>query len=159
MEALLAKIATVDSPRETATIVSVGYEQRTVADLIVVLRRHKVDVLVDVRLNAISRKKGFSKKALACALNEVGIGYRHEKELGNPKENRDLLRQGVRSARERYLGHLRNGASTAYSSVIQLAYTTRIALLCYERAHYECHRSCIVEAAQVEHPGLTFEEA
>jgi uncharacterized protein (DUF488 family) len=144
---------------ETTSIISIGYEQRTVTDLIAVLRDHKVDVLVDVRLNPISRKRGFSKKALAWALDEADIGYRHERELGNPKENRDLFRQGVQSARERYLVHLRNGASEAYDSVIQLAYTSRIALLCYERSHHECHRSCILEAAQDEHPGITFEEA
>ena len=142
----------MNSPPETASIVSIGYEQRTLTDLIDVLKCLKVGVLIDVRLNPISRKKGFSKKALARALDEVGITYRHERELGNPKANREPFRQGEQSARERYLVHLRNGASNAYDSVIQLAYTSRIALLCYERSHHECHRSCILEAVQGEHP-------
>ena len=118
------------------------------------LTRNQVDVLVDVRLNPISRKRGFSKTKLASALADAGIEYRHERDLGNPKENRDLFRQGLESARDRYLSHLQNGAASVYANVISLAETARIALLCYEREHDKCHRSCIVETAQREHPAL-----
>ncbi|MDQ3504076.1 MAG: DUF488 domain-containing protein [Actinomycetota bacterium] len=46
-------------------------------------------MLLDVRLNAISRKPGFSKKRLTAALAAVGIGYRHARALGNPRDNRE----------------------------------------------------------------------
>ena len=46
------------------TIVSVGYQGRSVNELIDVLRHGDVEVLVDVRLNPISRKPGFSKNPL-----------------------------------------------------------------------------------------------
>jgi uncharacterized protein (DUF488 family) len=46
-------------------IVTIGYEGRTLGDFISTLSNHNVDLLLDVRLNAISRKPGFSKKALA----------------------------------------------------------------------------------------------
>ena len=144
-------------PKKT-TIISIGYEKRSVDYLIAALQHYDVSVLVDVRLNPISRKKGFSKTALASALAEAGIEYRHERELGNPKENRDPFRQGLKSARDHYLGHLRNGASGALGDLIQLARTRRIALLCYERDHRHCHRSCIIEIAQDEFPGLGFQE-
>ena len=140
--------------RRGAEIVSVGYERRSLEDLIEMLTRNQVDVLVDVRLNPISRKRGFSKTKLASALADAGIEYRHERDLGNPKENRDLFRQGLESARDRYLSHLQNGAASVYANVISLAETARIALLCYEREHDKCHRSCIVETAQREHPAL-----
>lgn len=136
------------------TIVSIGYERRSVEDLVGLLTRNHVDVLVDVRLNAISRKKGFSKSSLAQALREVGIEYRHERQLGNPKDNRDPFRRGLRSARTRYLRHLQNGASSTYQDVIDLAHTSRIALLCFERAHHECHRSCILDIARADDPAL-----
>lgn len=152
----MASIIGVAARSTTTTIISIGYEQRSVDDLIAALQHHDVSVLVDVRLNPISRKKGFSKTALANALAEAGIEYRHERELGNPKENRDPFRQGLKSARDRYLRHLRNGASDAFGNLTQLARTTRIALLCYERDHHHCHRSCIIETAQDEHPGLGF---
>ena len=152
----MASINGVAAPSPTTTIISIGYEQRSVDDLIAALQDHDVSVLVDVRMNAISRKKGFSKTALARALAEAGIEYRHERELGNPKGNRDPFRRGLKSARDHYIRHLRNGASDAFGNLAQLARTTRIALLCYERDHHHCHRSCIIETAQAEHPGLGF---
>ncbi len=135
-------------------IISVGYERRSIEELVEMLSVNRVDVLVDVRLNAISRKRGFSKTALAKALGEVGIVYRHERSLGNPKENRDPFRLGLQSARDRYVQHLQNGASASFGRVINLAQDERIALLCFERDHSDCHRSCILEMAQEEYPNL-----
>lgn len=142
-------------PQQTPTIVSIGYEGRSPEELISLLQHHDVDVLVDVRLNAISRKKGFSKSALADALDAAGIDYRHERELGNPKDNRDAFRRGLKSARSRYAHHLENGASEAYQEVVGLADTTRLALLCVERELGVCHRSSIIESAQRDVPDLT----
>ena len=144
----------MSSAAESPTIVSIGYEQRTVDELIDLLTANAVSALVDVRLNPISRKKGFSKKALAQALADAGIQYRHERELGNPKDNRDPFRQGLESARQRYRSHLQNGAGPVYEQVVNLANTSRIALLCYERDHAQCHRSCILEAAQSDYPEM-----
>ena len=140
---------------DSVTIVSIGYEQRDLSELIGLLTANGVVTLVDVRLNPISRKKGFLKKALAAALGEAGIEYRHERELGNPKENRDAFRRGMESARQRYRRHLQNGASTAYERLVDLASTSRIALLCYERAHDQCHRSCILDTAQTDRPAIS----
>lgn len=135
-------------------IVSVGYERRSIEEFVEILTINRVGLLVDVRLNPISRKRGFSKTALTRALAEVGIVYRHERSLGNPKENRDPFRRGLQSARDRYIEHLQNGASAIYGSVITLAQETRIALLCYEREQSNCHRSCILEMAQEDYPHL-----
>ena len=139
---------------QSPEIVSVGYEQRSLEDLIGLLTRNNVEVLIDVRLNPISRKKGFSKTALSDALGAAGIEYRHERSLGNLKENRDPFRKGLKSARDRYLRHLRDGAATVYDEVVALAGTARVALLCYEREHRQCHRSCILDTAQSDQPGL-----
>lgn len=147
-------IPCMTSPTDSPTIVSIGYEQLDVNELISLLTANRVSTLVDVRLNPISRKKGFSKKALAEALNEAGIEYLHERELGNPKENRDAFRKGLESARQRYRRHLQNGAASVYERLVDLASTSRIALLCYERDHDQCHRSCILEAVQVDRPAL-----
>ena len=139
----------------STTIVSIGYERRELADLIRLLTENDVDVLVDVRLNPISRKRGLSKKALSEALGDAGIGYHHERDLGNPKDNRDPFRQGLESARRRYEHHLENGASAAYERLLDLACVSRVALLCYERDHHQCHRSCITDAAQADRPAIS----
>ena len=139
-------------------LLSVGYERRTIEELVAVLQAASVEVLVDVRLNAISRKRGFSKTALATALDEAGIEYRHERALGNPKDNRDAFRQGHREARRRYERHLSNGASPSKDEIVELARTRRVALFCYERDHTECHRSCITASALRDAPELQLVE-
>jgi uncharacterized protein (DUF488 family) len=138
------------------TIVSIGYEGRDLSGFLATLRQNRVEVLVDVRLTPISRKKGFSKTALSAALNDAGIEYRHVRELGNPKENRDPFRNGQAAAGRRvFLAHLNNGSRSAYDDVVELARTRRIALLCVERDDRECHRGCITDQAQDENPALS----
>ena len=62
-------------------IVSVGYEGRQIDDFVAGLQRAGVRTVADVRLNAISRKPGFSKTRLRDALAAVGIGYVHMRSL------------------------------------------------------------------------------
>ncbi|MFC7545204.1 DUF488 family protein [Plantactinospora sp. GCM10030261] len=69
-------------------LTGVGYEGRTAEELTAYLVASGVSRLVDVRLNAISRKPGLSKGALMRAMSEAGISYEHRRELGNPKSNR-----------------------------------------------------------------------
>ena len=128
-------------------LVSVGYEGRTVEELIETLRRHQVSLLFDVRLNAISRRPGFSKRALGTAVGDAGIEYRHIPELGNPKANRAALRRGDPDARQRFLAHLADQPSVL-AEVTAEASQRVIALLCVERSHDSCHRSCIALAAR-----------
>ena len=45
-------------------LIGVGYEGLTISEYIQVLRELQVTTLVDVRLNAISRKPGFAKTRL-----------------------------------------------------------------------------------------------
>lgn len=135
-------------------VCSVGYEGRTVGEFVDVVAANGVGVVVDVRLNAISRKPGFSKTALTAALADAAIGYRHERDLGNPKDNRDGFRRGLPVARERYRQHLENGATSAYETVARLVCERRVALLCFERDHATCHRSCVTERMRERWPHL-----
>lgn len=65
-------------------IVSVGYERRSVEDLVSVLIDYGVRKLLDVREAPVSRRQGFSKRSLAARLDEAGIEYRHLRIAGNP---------------------------------------------------------------------------
>ena len=134
--------------------VSVGYEQRTVDELVGLLSGVGVATLVDVRLNPVSRKPGFSKRALASVLADAGIVYRHERSLGNPVENREPFRQGSAESRRRFLRVLDGDGAPAFERLIGLARGSRVAVLCFERDHDRCHRSCIVDAAVAADPGL-----
>jgi len=113
-----------------------------------------VEVLVDVRLNAMSRKPGFSKRRLAEALATGGIEYVHEPRLGNPKENRPGFASGDRASRDVYLRRLDHEARAAYEAVLLLAQERPIALLCYESDHHTCHRTCITDRMLADAPRL-----
>lgn len=139
---------------DTRTVVSIGYEQRDIDEVVDLLASQQVDVLVDVRLNAISRKPGFSKSALSAALVEAGIEYRHERGLGNPKSNREGFRGGEPAAHQIYVSHLRDAGVTGLQELQELSEASTIALMCYERDHHSCHRSAIVEMAWADDPAV-----
>ena len=90
-----------DDQDVSGRIYSVGYEEMTLDGMVDRLASERVSVLVDVRLNPSSRRPGFSKTKLSETLAAAGISYVHEKELGNPQDNRDAYRSGDISARER----------------------------------------------------------
>lgn len=136
-------------------IYSVGYEGLKVDGLVERLAGAHVTTLVDVRLNPISRKPGFSKKRLAEALGNAGIEYLHEPELGNPPDNRDSFRTGDGAeGRERMREILSNGAGAALDRLVGLASEQRIAVLCVEREHVRCHRDVITTMAVERNPGI-----
>ncbi|MCL2427823.1 MAG: DUF488 domain-containing protein, partial [Alphaproteobacteria bacterium] len=53
---------------------TIGYEASTLDAVLTRLREARVEVLVDVRAVASSRKPGFSKTLLAGSLAQHGIG-------------------------------------------------------------------------------------
>lgn len=69
---------------------TVGYEQRTVSELLGALREAGARTLIDVRELPLSRRKGFSKTKLGEAAREAGLAYEHVRLLGNPKPYRQL---------------------------------------------------------------------
>lgn len=136
-------------------IYSIGYEGMTLDGLVERLSSSGVTTLVDVRLTPSSRRPGFSKKALSAALESAGISYVHEKELGNPADNRDSFRVGDGSAgRKRMRAILSNGAGVALERVVDLASEGTIAVLCVEREHNRCHRAVITQMALESDPSI-----
>ena len=131
-----------------------GYEGRSIKEFVNAMVKHGIQVVIDVRLNPISRKRGFSKRTLSETLREANIEYRHERDLGNRQENRAAFRNGYPSARDSYRDHLENGAAAALSSVAERAHADQVALLCFERDHLSCHRSCITDFLQEENPNF-----
>jgi uncharacterized protein (DUF488 family) len=149
MTGALARKETIGEHRRVpGRIYSVGYEGMEVQTLIDHLSSAKVSLLVDVRLTPISRKKGFSRKALTAELHASGIEYRHESALGNPPENRDSFRRGdAELGRKCMRERLENGSGPALRQLVADARGARIAVLCVERSHLRCHRDVITEMA------------
>lgn len=131
------------------TIWTIGYEQATVAGVVDALRAAGVEVLADVRALPLSRRPGFSKSALAGAMREAGIEYRHFKPLGTPADGRAAARRNDHASLARiYAGQLELPEALAGMAELHaLASERRVALLCYERDAACCHRRLLVEAA------------
>ena len=136
-------------------LVSLGYEGRTVDELIVNLLRERVSVLVDVRLTPLSRKPGMSKKRLASALESAGIRYVHLRALGNPRENREAFRSGDPASHEVFRALLvGEPGADAIQHVVELLDGETVALLCFERDHQTCHRRLVADELQRANPRL-----
>lgn len=136
-------------------LVSVGYEGHSLESLIQRLLNQGVQVLVDVRLNAFSRKPGLSKTKLSEALRAVGIEYVHHRSLGNPKDNRDGYRNGEAASHARFREVLSSeDAADALAHVVELLDDGVVALLCFERDHSTCHRALVAESVKAAAPAV-----
>lgn len=111
------------------------------------LRRHDVEILVDVRQRPISRKRGFSKSVLQEFIESNGISYLHQQEFGVPSDLRQQLRDG--GSLGAYFGSFRQYLKTqqeALLSLYELAKKKRCCLMCLEAEPGECHRSVVAES-------------
>jgi hypothetical protein len=141
--------------RMSGRIYSVGYEGLRVPGLVDALVAAGVSLLVDVRLNPVSRKPGWSKNPLRASLEAASIDYRHEATLGNPPDNRDGFRQGDGQAARRRLGAiLVDRSGDALQRLVDDARERRIAVLCVERSARHCHRQLVTDMAQQIDPGI-----
>lgn len=128
-------------------IMTIGYEGARLEDFMATLQRARIDLLIDVREVALSRKRGFSKTQLAAALASAGIRYCHLRGLGDPKEGRLAARAGdYPRFRRVFAAHMRSAAALAdLETAAALATVTRACLMCFEQDHALCHRSIVAE--------------
>lgn len=126
---------------------TIGYEGATQADVINRLKAADVEILIDVRAVAASRRAGFSKTILGSSLEAEGITYRHLRALGTPKAGRDAARKGhVDEMRAIFDEHLTEPAAQLQLAELRdLAKEKRVALLCFEADHAGCHRAVLAE--------------
>jgi uncharacterized protein (DUF488 family) len=131
------------------TLATIGYENTTVPRFLETLKEAGVDLLVDVRAIAGSRRPGFAKTKLAENVGTIGIEYLHLRGLGTPAEGRAAARAGrYDELRAIFMEHLET--SEAQDQLEQLAELVRsgrrVCLLCLEADPAHCHRSMVAEA-------------
>ena len=126
---------------------TIGYEGEPQAAVTDGPKAAGVEVLVDVRAVAASRRAGFSKTVLGNSLGEAGIDYVHLRPLGTPKAGREAAKKGrIGEMREIFAGHMAEPASeAAFQQLRALASEKRTALLCFEADHAACHRAVLAE--------------
>ena len=135
------------APVKPFPLFTIGYEQAKPAAVLDELKRAKIQLLVDTRAVAASRRPGFSRRQLAASLDDAGIAYIHLQKLGTPAEGRAAARNGDIDALWRiYDKHIKTTeAQSQLEELIALIKSgKRVALLCYCRDPKVCHRSRIV---------------
>jgi len=126
-------------------LATIGYERETQGVVIDRLKAAGVELVVDVRAVAASRRAGFSKTLLSASLNAAGIGYVHLRQLGTPKPGREAARKGkVAEMHQIFRAHMAEpGAQLELAKATEFVREKKVALLCYEADALGCHRAIL----------------
>lgn len=124
---------------------TIGYEAATLPEVIAKLQAAGVEVVVDVRAVAASRRAGFSKTILRTSLESEGIAYEHLRGLGTPKRGREAARKGRIAEMEAiFAEHMATPeAQDGLARAVSIARKQHAALLCYEARASACHRRIV----------------
>jgi len=130
--------------------VTIGYSQKTVQDLISLLKLAKVSLLVDVRRNPQSMyKPEFNKDKLEKELTGIGVEYIHMPQLGIPREARDEVYEGSVTPKElleQYEKEVLRNREGLQRLLENVKGKGTFALLCTEIDPTMCHRHKIAQA-------------
>ena len=131
------------------TIYTIGHSTRELGEFLALLREHGIDCLVDVRsIPRSGRYPQFNGDALAAALREAGIGYRHMSGLGGrrgritgtPSHNTFWREEGFRNVAD----YAETSAfAAALAELRAVARTQTVAIMCAEAVWWRCHRRII----------------
>ena len=125
---------------------TIGYEKKDLDELYKILRRNGVKIVVDVRANPFSYKRGFSKKPLKEFLERHKLEYYNIPELGTTMEERDLFKrkttipQGSDKYKKRVIKQ-----TDKILAIRDLEKRGKTVLLCFEKDWRDCHRRVLAE--------------
>jgi len=131
------------------TLATIGYEGTIVPEFLETLTSARIELLVDVRAVAMSRRQGFAKSALAANLRTVDIDYLHLRRLGTPADGRAAARSGRHDEMRRiFLTHLATEEAQAELHTLADIIRTgrRVCILCFEADPAHCHRRLVANA-------------
>lgn len=132
------------------TIWTVGHSNVGVELLIETLKNAGIEVLCDIRRFPMSRRNPqFNHDSLAASLAAAGIEYQHWPSLGGRRTaSKDSINLGLRDAGFRgYADYMWTPEfEEALASLIALAETKRVAVMCAEAVPWRCHRSLLADA-------------
>jgi len=129
------------------TLFNLGYEGRSVEQFINQLILHDIRLLIDVRKNALSKKYGFSKSQISRACESMNIKYVHLPQLGIDSEKRKDLKVVADYSRlfnEYETTILPQAEKNIHEIIKYLGIYKRVALMCFEREAFMCHRGRVV---------------
>ena len=142
-------------------IFTIGHSNHSIDKFIALLKRHSIEVLVDIRRFPSSRRlPHFNRPSLAEALEKHGIGYSwleclggHRREGLPDSPNSGLKDEPLRNYADYMLGNqFRAGAD----QLLEMAKNKRTAIMCAEKSFHDCHRKLtsdflVASGAEVQH--------
>jgi len=114
-------------------IYTIGYQGKSIDEMIELLRKYGIQHLVDVRSLPRSRLNDFNKEKLKESLFHKSIYYKHKPELGGliDSDYRDRMKT--------------KEWKIAYNELKELAEEGKTVIMCMEKDPLKCHRRFIAE--------------
>lgn len=129
---------------------TIGHSNRSIDELLDLLRLHGIGQVVDVRTAAGSRRNPqFMRDELTNALEAHGIAYTHLSALGGFRKPRpDSINTAWRNESFRgYADYMQTPEFDAsLAQLLDLASQVPAAVMCAEAVPWRCHRSLIADA-------------
>lgn len=144
---------------EGITLFTIGYEGVSLEKYLQKLLLNNVNLLVDVRKNALSMKFGFSKSLLTRYCNSLGIEYIHIPEVGINSDKRQELETQADYDRlfKMYRETTLVETEREQTKILDLLKEyKRIALTCFEANSCQCHRTHLANAIK-ENPDFIYD--
>jgi uncharacterized protein (DUF488 family) len=128
-------------------VYTVGHGTRPIEELLEVLEEAGAQTLVDVRRFPSSRRHPqFNQAALAAAVEEQGIGYRHAVELGGRRSSEPGEERFSCIEVAAFRSYAAKMATPPWQEALEAALAEPAAcFLCAETLWWRCHRRLIAE--------------
>lgn len=134
-------------------VYTVGHSTRSIEEFIALLKQYGITELVDIRTIPRSRHNPqFNGPELAEVVRNHHIGYRHQKNLGGLRHAHvDSINMAWHNASFRgFADYMQTDEFVqGVETLIELAHTKTVAIMCAEAVPWRCHRSLIGDALLV----------
>jgi uncharacterized protein (DUF488 family) len=130
---------------------TIGHSDHTIPAFVDLLRRHKITLVVDVRSQPYSRwTPQFNREILARDLDDAGVAYRFMGDaLGGHPDDPALYGPGQERPDYQRLGQ-KPAYRAGIDQLLDLARTERVAVMCSEGDHRQCHRHLLITQTLLE---------
>ena len=133
------------------TIWTIGHSNRSLEEFVALLAGEQIDLVADIRRFPASRAHPhFNAEALAAALGEHGVDFRHYAGLGGRRNTRlpDSPNTAWRvDSFNRYADYMAGDEfSRALADLAAAATQRRTAMMCSEAVPWRCHRRLVSDA-------------
>lgn len=122
---------------------TIGYEGCDIEAFCRFLKQKKISLLIDVRKNPVSRKRGFSKNKLAENLGRYKINYIHNPNVGVPQAWRQLAKKKQLSRKKMFQDYQKKilpRCKEDLKNLLDIGVSNNTVLMCFENEATDCHR-------------------